>query len=494
MVDQYLFSLSHSPLTLLTLPIHNLGHTSTSLRQTQYYNNSTDIIHLYRNTMAPIPDPSVGSYEVSSSGLHFLHAPSPPLPADGTEFLSRIRQNFSLRVLERPSKNELVFEVVGVDVSFANALRRIMIAEIPTMALEHVYMWNNSSLIHDEVLSHRLGLVPLNVDPRLFDEYGVDVDEVGEVAATDRNTIVFRLNVTCGRNEREDEKLTIKEQKKFKAEGLVSGYCVEAEQEKMRSKDGKTKKGRVEDVEDEEEEDIEPSINNLSIADKAAKEATSLHSSSNQQKTVIDSPHRPFTKHIYTRDLLWAPQGSQLTNFPLHSTGVGSGVGGGIRPISEDILLAKLRPGQVIELEAHARKGVGKDHAKFSPVATASYRLMPHIEIVKPIYDELAEELVNWFEPGVFKLVPADDEDGGHKVKAELSNPYACTMSRNYMRNPTLKESIKMSRVPNHFIFSVESVGMMEPAVIVSEALKVLKEKCERVNDLADDALASGNE
>ncbi|EED88775.1 dna-directed RNA polymerase I 40kDa polypeptide, rpo1-1-like protein, partial [Thalassiosira pseudonana CCMP1335] len=351
--------------------------------------------------MAPIPDPSVGSYEVSSSGLHFLHAPSPPLPADGTEFLSRIRQNFSLRVLERPSKNELVFEVVGVDVSFANALRRIMIAEIPTMALEHVYMWNNSSLIHDEVLSHRLGLVPLNVDPRLFDEYGVDVDEVGEVAATDRNTIVFRLN-----------------------------------------------------------------------------EATSLHSSSNQQKTVIDSPHRPFTKHIYTRDLLWAPQGSQLTNFPLHSTGVGSGVGGGIRPISEDILLAKLRPGQVIELEAHARKGVGKDHAKFSPVATASYRLMPHIEIVKPIYDELAEELVNWFEPGVFKLVPADDEDGGHKVKAELSNPYACTMSRNYMRNPTLKESIKMSRVPNHFIFSVESVGMMEPAVIVSEALKVLKEKC----------------
>ena len=36
-------------------------------------------------------------------------------------------------------------------------------------------------------------------------------------------------------------------------------------------------------------------------------------------------------------------------------------------------------PGQRIALEAHARKGVGKDHTKFSPVATASYRLLPGI-------------------------------------------------------------------------------------------------------------------
>ena len=133
---------------------------------------------------------------------------------------------------------------------------------------------------------------------------------------------------------------------------------------------------------------------------------------------------------------------------------------------------------------------MGKDHAKFSPVATVSYRLMPYIEIINPIYDELAEELVNWFEPGVFKTVSAQDE--GHRIKAVVSNPYACTMSRNYMRNPILKESIKMSRIPNHFIFSVESVGMMEPGVIVAESLKVLKEKCERVSGLADEADGHG--
>ena len=469
------------------------------------------------NIAAPTSDTG-GTYAVTESGIQFHHSPSthPHGSSSSLEYLSRFRPNFSLRVLDRPSKNELVFEMVGVDISFANALRRIMIAEIPTMALEYIYMWNNSGLIHDEVLSHRLGLVPLNVDPRLFDEYGLDVDENGEAAATDRNTIVFRLNVACGRNEREDEKMAKSMDKRAKNEGLVSGQDVMVEQEKRErgEQDKKKKKHKKkakanakgaagdndDDDEEEEEEALEPSIMGLSIADKAAADAASTDKTSqqsNQTASNIDSPHRPFTKHIYTRHLLWAPQGDQLQRFPLHSAGVGSGVGGGIRPIHEDILLAKLRPGQVIELEAHARKGTGKDHAKFSPVATASYRLMPQIEIIKPIYDEVAEELVNWFEPGVFSLVPTTNSTGdeaGHRVKAVVTNPYACTMSRNFMRHPQLKESIQMSRVPNHFIFTVESVGMMEPGVIVAEALKVLKEKCERVIGLADESLAAMGE
>lgn len=50
----------------------------------------------------------------------------------------------------------------------ANSLRRIMISEAPTMAIEHVYITNNTSVIQDEVLAHRLGLIPLLVDPELF--------------------------------------------------------------------------------------------------------------------------------------------------------------------------------------------------------------------------------------------------------------------------------------------------------------------------------------
>lgn len=39
------------------------------------------------------------------------------------------------------------------------------VLQVPTVAVEDVYIWNNTSLIQDEVLSQRLGLVPLRIDP-----------------------------------------------------------------------------------------------------------------------------------------------------------------------------------------------------------------------------------------------------------------------------------------------------------------------------------------
>ena len=40
---------------------------------------------------------------------------------------------------------------------------------MPTVAIEHVYVWDNTSVIVDEVLAHRIGLVPLNVNPSLVE-------------------------------------------------------------------------------------------------------------------------------------------------------------------------------------------------------------------------------------------------------------------------------------------------------------------------------------
>jgi DNA-directed RNA polymerase alpha subunit len=60
------------------------------------------------------------------------------------------------------------FDLIGVDASIANAFRRILIAEVPTMAIETVYVFNNTSVIQDEVLSHRLGLIPIKADPGKF--------------------------------------------------------------------------------------------------------------------------------------------------------------------------------------------------------------------------------------------------------------------------------------------------------------------------------------
>ena len=39
-----------------------------------------------------------------------------------------------------------------------------------------------------------------------------------------------------------------------------------------------------------------------------------------------------------------------------------------VGPVHNDILIAKLRPGHEVDIELHAMKGTGRDHAKFSPV------------------------------------------------------------------------------------------------------------------------------
>lgn len=45
------------------------------------------------------------------------------------------------------SDDVVEFDLVGVDPAIANALRRIMISEIPTIAIENVYFVNNTSII-----------------------------------------------------------------------------------------------------------------------------------------------------------------------------------------------------------------------------------------------------------------------------------------------------------------------------------------------------------
>jgi|UPI0005819F5C DNA-directed RNA polymerase I and III subunit RPAC1 len=378
-----------------------------------------------------------GTYRVKKAGVEFEHSQNhyQDTLVSPQEYLDHFRNKFQMRILERPSEHELVLEFLHVDTSFVNALRRILLAEVPTVALENIYMWENSSLIHDEVLSHRLGLIPLKIDARLLDEQDDD-----DPSPTDRNTVVFRLGVSCGSDPN-------KGKAKHKADSHENANdAAEADQD-----------GVVRDTE----------------LEQAAAEAAQ----SSKAPKVRFPRERPYTKHVYSKDLVWVPQGDQEERLQ------------DICAMHDDILIAKLRPGQSIELEVHGRVGVGKDHAKFSPVATASYRLMPHIELLRDVYDEVADELVHVYEPGVFEIVPTDATDpAGTSRKARVCNPYACTMSRNYMRHTELAQAVRMSRIPDHFIFSVESVGMYAPGVLVAEALRILQRKCRKVMDYADEA------
>ncbi|EDR14491.1 uncharacterized protein LACBIDRAFT_319284 [Laccaria bicolor S238N-H82] len=300
--------------------------------------------------------------------------------------LEKFKKNLKVKV-QRLSNLSIDFDLVGVDASIANAFRRIMIAEVPTVCIENVYVWDNTSVVVDEVLSQRLGLIPLNIDPDL-----IVMKETSADQATDRNTIVFEIKLTCERNP------------------------------------------------------------------KAKKDST--------------DPDESYINHeVLSSHLVWKPAGEQEEVF----------AGNPPAPTNPNIVLAKLRPGQDVHVELHAMKGVGKDHAKYCPVATASYRLLPHIKIKKPIPPHLGEKFQKCFSPGVIKIDPRTKE-----VSVDEHNVRKDTVSREVLRHPEFKDSVELSRVRDFFLFNVESEGAYSPERMLTEAIKVMREKLKKIRQAAE--------
>lgn len=72
-----------------------------------------------------------------------------------------------IEILEREGPR-IKFLIEGIKPSFASALRRIMISEIPTMAIEWVDFKKNDSALNDEIIANRLGQIPLTFDKRAY--------------------------------------------------------------------------------------------------------------------------------------------------------------------------------------------------------------------------------------------------------------------------------------------------------------------------------------
>ncbi|HWG92246.1 MAG TPA: DNA-directed RNA polymerase subunit D [Candidatus Thermoplasmatota archaeon] len=56
------------------------------------------------------------------------------------------------------------FVVEGVNHAFVNAIRRALLSEVPKLAFEDVTIYDNTSALFDEMLAHRVGLVPVKTD------------------------------------------------------------------------------------------------------------------------------------------------------------------------------------------------------------------------------------------------------------------------------------------------------------------------------------------
>ena len=64
----------------------------------------------------------------------------------------------------KETNEKLDFVIKNIDAVTANTIRRLIVSEIPIMAIEAVNVIKNNSALYDEMLSHRLGLIPFKTD------------------------------------------------------------------------------------------------------------------------------------------------------------------------------------------------------------------------------------------------------------------------------------------------------------------------------------------
>ncbi len=216
------------------------------------------------------------------------------------------------------------------------------------MAIEVVNMVQNTSVIPDEVLAHRLGLIPILADAIEFQNKKEHED------FTEFNSIHFKFHVKCEKKQNGD---------------LING-------------------------------------------------------------------------EVFSSQIIWTPKGQQETRF------VGADR---IRVVHDDILISKLRPGQEIEAELICVKGIGKTHAKWSPVSTAYYRLLPTIDFQSNILNEDAKALKRLCPMKVF-----DIEDFGEDKRAYVKEVRSCTTCRECIRHDPFKDLVNLGKQKDHYECKLE--------------------------------------
>lgn len=267
------------------------------------------------------------------------------------------------------------------DISIANALRRVLIAEVPTIAIELVEIEENTSCLMDEMIGHRLGLIPLiskNVDQMLYQR------ECDCLAGCVKCTVEFTLHV-----QNEDSETIL-----VTAADLVTNNHWEV--------------------------------------------APLLSTQNNQMRTA---------------------------------------------DYNQEIVIVKLGKNQELKLKAIARKGMGKEHSKWCPVAVATFQYDPLVQINSAMLETLDEAkkqaLVNSCPTKVYSynehMRTVDIEDATRCMYCQ-----ECTKKANTWNLPDL---VTIQPKTGRFIFSVEGTGALHVDQIISTAFEVLLKKLAMIED-----------
>ncbi|OMO74024.1 DNA-directed RNA polymerase, RBP11-like protein [Corchorus capsularis] len=293
------------------------------------------------------------------------------------------------KVKIRELKDEFAkFELRDTDASMANALRRVMIAEVPTIAIDLVEIEVNSSVLNDEFIAHRLGLIPLTSSRAISMRFSRDCDACDGDGQCEYCSVEFHLRAKC----MSDQTLDV------------------------------------------------------------------------TSKDLVSSDHT-----VQPVDV------------------------GGFENSDRGIIIVKLRRGQELKLRAIARKGIGKDHAKWSPAATVTFMYEPEIHINEEMMESLTlEEKQSFVDSSPTRVFDIDANT--HQVVVVDREAYTyddeVLKKAEAMGKPGL---VEIYAKEDSFIFTVESTGAIKASEMVLNAIEVLKQKLDAVT-LSDDTVEADDQ
>ncbi|KAK4742325.1 hypothetical protein SAY87_000326 [Trapa incisa] len=293
----------------------------------------------------------------------------------------------------REMKDDYVkFELRDTDASMANALRRVMLVEVPTIAIDLVEIEVNSSVLNDEFIAHRLGLIPLTSERAMNMRFSRDCDACDGDGQCEFCSVEFHLRAKCMTDQTLD--VTSKD--------LISS---------------------------------DHTVIPVDFSDSAGFD-------SSEQRGII---------------------------------------------------IVKLRRGQELRLRAIARKGIGKDHAKWSPAATVTFMYEPEIHINEDLMESLTlDEKRSFVESSPTKVFDIDPNT--HQVVVVDREAYTYD-------DEVLKKAEAMGKSglveiyakEDSFIFTVESTGVIKASQLVLNAIEILKQKLDAVR-LSEDTVEADDQ
>ena len=243
--------------------------------------------------------------------------------------------------------------VRGVDPTFMNAMRRIVMSEIPVPSIELVYIIENTGVLYDEIIAHRMGYIPL---------------KGGEA-------LIFTKDCEC------------------QGKGCPRCEAILAM-------------------------DVTASENNFKVLSGRLKAEGSVFAA------------------------------------------------------NTEIPIAELNAGQRLALEARARLGTAKQHAKWQPVSIAVVKYEPQVKIDQKTCD-LCALCVDECPKKILEI---------KEKRLVVTSPLACSLCK-VCESICQKGSIKVTYNDSNAVLTIESTGGMTNEELVSAATEVLLKKCSSLRD-----------